>query len=242
MKHTTRFLPLLLLASLSLGGVAQAQTMDFESFTPNCQGEEEPVELELIENGLQLVPQMQEWCVFDGTEDGPDSELNGNGGNFLGFCGSCDGPGSFTLTRVDGEPFDLLTIDLSSLINQPGGPGGPGGEGPPGDFSSTFQITGFPAQGPPIVEEFTYEFGVWATYPLNGMLAVESVEITLTGDGFDSSFDNIVTALASAPPPPGAPGGATVPIPTGSTLGMLLLAALVLLLGLCAMRSPGRQV
>lgn len=223
---------ILLLAGFSLGSIAQAQTMNFESFTPTCGGDgggdgpQEPtviIDGELFENGLQLSPAAGQWCVFDGTEDGPDGDLNDNGGNFLGFCGSCDGPNSFTLAREDGAPFDLLTIDLSSLTTQPGG----GGEGPPPeDFSTTFQITGFPAVGPPIVEEFTYEFGVWDTYPLSGMRAVESVEITLTGEGFDSAFDNIVTAAA------GASGGAAVAIPTGSTPGMLLMAVLLLLLGM----------
>ncbi len=252
MKLITYLSSIMLLAGFSLGGTVQAQTMDFESFTPECgggggEGPQEPAvvrEGELFENGLQLSPAASEWCVFNGDEGGPGpggpgGGLNDNGSNFLGFCGSCEGPNSFTLTREDGAPFDLQAIDLSSLTNQPQGPGG--GEGPPPqDFSTTFQITGFPAVGPPIVEQFTYEFGVWATYPLSGMLSVESVEITLTGDGFDAAFDNIVTAEANGPAPPGGPGGATASIPTGSTLGMLLMATLLLLLGMHSAASIRR--
>lgn len=206
-------LPLLLaLAAFSSGSFAQ--TMDFEIFPDNA---ECPTGGNgVTQNGLSLsdntpAPPIEvDSCVL-GVNNTFITSTNGT--DVFGWCGECEEPITLTLTRQDGAPFNLLSIDFSRFPDIPI------------PTTGTINIAGYPAGGgAPATVQVTLTSDAWVTENFDSQFNnLERVELfNESFPGINRLLDNIVTSQASA-------GGNPTPVPVMAPFGLLLLVAGLLL-------------
>lgn len=205
-------LPLLLALSLFSPG-SLAQIMDFETFPDDAECFDNAAGV--VENGLSLVddtpiPAFDPDSCAVGVNSSPDFPQPGNGSNIFAWCGACDQLITLTLTRQDGTPFNLESVDFNRFPDSPS--------------PATVNITGFPVGGAPVTVQHTITSDAWVTVNFdnrfNNLSRVEIVNESFPG--IDRVLDNIVTASGEA-----ASGPRAVPMMT--PFGLLLVAAGLLL-------------
>lgn len=204
-------LPLLLAIAL-FSSASLAQTMDFESFPDDAECPDGANGV--IQNGLSLLddtpipPFSEDSCAFGNNNT---FVVPTNGTSIFGWCGGCDQNITLTLTRQDGNPFNLESIDFSRF---------------PGSGSNgTINITGYPdGGGAPVTVQVTLTSDAWITENFDSQFEnLQRVElVNQSFPGIDRLLDNIVTTSAS-------PGRGASPVPVMGPIGLLLVAVGVLL-------------
>ncbi|MDZ7782018.1 MAG: hypothetical protein U5K56_03420 [Halioglobus sp.] len=210
-------LPLLLALGL-FSSTSFAQIMDFETFPDSAQCPDGGTGV--IENGLSLIDDTpippfsdEDSCVFGANNTFPLVGAT-NGTSVFGWCGvDCPNPQviTLTLTRQDGAPFDLQSIDFSRTASS--------------TENGAVNITGYPAGGgAPVTIQHMITSDAWVTVNFDSRFSnLDRVEIV--NEAFPATnrlLDNIVTSQA------GASDNAT-PVPVMGLFGLLLLAAGLLL-------------
>ena len=202
-------LPLLLALGL-FSSAPFAQIMDFEIFPDNAECPDGGNGV--TQNGLSLIddtptpPFEVDSCGF-GVNNTFVTPTNGT--SIFGWCGECDQLITLTLTRQDGAPFNLESIDFSRF------PGSPN--------SGTVNISGYPAGGgAPVTVQVNLTSDAWITENFDSQFTnLERVKLfNESFPGINRLLDNIVTSQA---------GGSPTPVPVMAPFGLLLLVAGLLL-------------
>ena len=127
--------------------------------------------------------------TIEGIFDSAASNVNTNGTDIFGWCGSCSGSALIiTLAHSGGDLFDLLSFDFANL-NLLGGAG------------ATLQVTGNVNGGGSVTTSVTLQDG-WMTANTAGFLNLTSVDFMATTNPTSHlAFDNLTVATSAVPEP-----------------------------------------